>query len=65
MIQAGYPKRIRLHGGRNTHGAHTTRYDPSGTHLMTACGYSTWPRDELKPDTAPVTCRACIREMNR
>lgn len=60
-----WPHRLRLYGGRNTH---ATRAVPGGggtTRLLTACGYTNGPRDERKPDDAPVTCRNCAREMNR
>lgn len=60
-----YPNRLRLHGGRNTHAAKTVA-DPIGqTVLITACGYTNGPSDDLRPDDAPVTCRTCTRAIAR
>lgn len=51
-----YPHRLRLHGGRNTHAARPV--NGNRDNLVTACGYLAGPKDERKPDDAPVTCRA-------
>ncbi|GAA2838240.1 hypothetical protein RMN57_13035 [Kitasatospora sp. CM 4170] len=51
-----YPRRLRLHGGRNTHAARTVNGNPN--QLVTACNYLAGPKDERKPDDAPITCRA-------
>jgi hypothetical protein len=58
------PHRLRLHGGRNVHGARPLNGDPSN--LVTTCSqYLTGPADHRLADDAPVTCRFCLREMNR
>ena len=62
-MTAAYPHRIRLHGGRNTHAARIANGAPDN--LVTPCGYMAGPKDERKPDDAEVTCKPCIREMNR
>jgi hypothetical protein len=57
-----YPNRVRIHRGRNTHavGSRTGFFDP-----VTACGYPVGPGDDQKPNDADVTCRSCLREMDR
>lgn len=57
-----WPARHRLYGGRNTHASRPVAGMPYG---MTACHKPIAGNDEPKDDTAPVTCGACIREMNR
>lgn len=61
-MTAGWPHRHRLHGGRNTHATRPTAGMPDG---ITACGYPIGDADHPQDDTAPVTCRACTREINR
>lgn len=57
-----YPHRHRLYGGRNTH---ATRTAPGMPYGIAACHKpitgNDWPQD----DNTPITCSACIREMNR
>jgi hypothetical protein len=60
-----YPHRLRLHGGRNTHAARPIPNAFGETALLTACGYTNGPRDELKQDDAPVTCRNCAQKVTR
>lgn len=62
MTATQYPNRVRLHGGRNTHAFGPTPGLPDG---ITACGYPIGTSEERKPDDAVITCRNCIREMNR
>lgn len=54
--------RYRLHGGRNTHASRPTSGIPDG---ITACGYPIGDADHPQPENTPVTCRACLREINR
>ncbi|MEU5976318.1 hypothetical protein [Streptomyces sp. NPDC047315] len=58
-----YPLRVRLHGGRNTHGARTTAADTR----ITAC--SLWinatATNHWMPPTAVITCSACRRQIAR
>jgi len=57
-----WPYRFRLRGGRNTHAA---RNIAGFSGAVTACGYPESSGDKQKPDDAVITCRNCIREMNR
>lgn len=61
-----WPNRHRLYGGRNTHASRPTPGTTYGiTRGMTACGYPVSGNDHPEPDGTPVTCRNCIRGMNR
>lgn len=57
-----WPYRLRVHGGHATHAAgHTAGFaDP-----VTACGRVSGPGDENRDETADVTCKSCIREMDQ
>jgi len=56
-----YPRRLRLHGGRNTHAARPVNGGPD---LITACDYrESGPQKNTLPDGADVTCRACARRL--
>ena len=57
-----WPNRHRLYGGRNTH---ATRPAPGMPYGFTACHKPIVGNDVPQDDDAPITCRACIREMNR
>lgn len=59
-----HPRRLRLNGGRNTHAAREITIN-KGDILITACGMWFTARSERKPDTAAVTCPACIRNLAR
>lgn len=62
MTKPQWPHRIRVYGGRATHAAGMAAgfADP-----VTACGRTTGNGDEHQDENTPVTCQACIREMNR
>lgn len=56
--------RVRLHGGRNTHAARPINGDPNN--LVTGCDHMAGRAgDHPLPGDAPVTCRRCLKEMNR
>jgi hypothetical protein len=58
------PHRIRLYGGRNVHGARPLNDDLS--RLVTTCSqYLVGTADSRLADDTDVTCRFCLREMNR
>lgn len=61
MTAHSYPRRVRLHGGRNVHAAR----DLSGDGRATACDYYLVAdaRNEWKPNDAPITCPACLRAI--
>lgn len=61
---ATFPRRFRLHGGRNTHAARTVNGGEEDR-TVTACDYMAGPKDEPKPDDAVITCQACVRAINR
>lgn len=57
-----WPARHRLYGGRNTHARRLASGMPYG---VTACYKPIVGNDEPQPENTPVTCRACLREINR
>lgn len=62
--QTNFPRRFRLHGGRNTHAGRPINGDP--TRLVTACDcYADPNANHPLPDDAVITCPACVRAINR
>ncbi|WP_191064660.1 hypothetical protein [Streptomyces sp. 5-10] len=56
-----YPMRVRLHGGRNTHGARET----INTGAETACDtfVDILAENHWLDDDAKVTCKRCVQVM--
>ena len=53
------PYRMRLHNGRNVHGAR-----PISSGLVTTCRqYLSGPGDHQLADDTLITCKACLREL--
>lgn len=52
--------RLKVTGGRSVHAART---GPRGT--LTACLWTAGPKDRALPPDVAVTCRACLREIER
>ncbi|MEU9606177.1 hypothetical protein [Streptomyces sp. NPDC048057] len=57
-----YPLRVRLHGGRNTHGAR-----PLDDDQITACDYfaAAGSQNHQLPADSPITCPGCLRQIAR
>lgn len=64
MTQPQHPLRVRLYKGRTNHAAHELQVSNGAE---TACDYfiDVQADNEWLPDDAPVTCRRCIRVMER
>lgn len=63
MTARSYPRRVRLHRGRNVHAAR----ELSSTAWVTACDYylATEAENDWKPNEAPITCPGCKRAIEK
>jgi len=63
-VNARYPYRVRLWGGRNVHAVRNVNGGPDRT---TACGYYL-PADSNNHGVTPIAdveCNACLRQIRR
>lgn len=63
-VKANYPLRVRLYGGRSTHAARQLTISGG---RETACEYyiDAEAANHWMPNTATVTCRRCVKALDR